>query len=186
MLRRVNVQLRRVGQRYGGGVKVRHFLAVLWDLKEKVRASVKRPLAGLRVAAQPGCHLLRPSQIIEFDDPERPAKLDQMIGWLGARPIDYELKALCCGQAFFTIDRQACFKVMADKLAQLRDADCLTTGCPMCFQQFDLNQRIAGLGFNLPILFYYQLLGLAQGLSLADVGWAFHRMKSEKLESFFR
>ena len=189
-LSKVNARLERVGLKYEGNVKVKHFLMVLHGMEEKIKSSIKRPLKGLKVAAHPGCHLLRPSEIIQFDDAERPVKLDQMIRWLGASPVDYDLKALCCGQSFLPIDRRACYRVMADKLEQVKSADCLTTGCPMCYQQFDFNQRVVGLGFSIPvyvpILFYYQLLGLAQGLSLEDVGWGFHKVKSERLEKILR
>ncbi len=185
VLSKVNARLERVGSRYEGNVKVKHFLMVLHGMEERIKSSIKEPLRGLKVAAQPGCHILRPSGIIQFDDAERPVKLDQMIGWLGARPVDYDLKASCCGQSFLPIDRQACYRVMADKLEQVKGADCLTTGCPMCFQQFDFNQRVLGPALGMPILFYCQLIGLAQGLSLDDVGWGFHKVKSKRLENFF-
>jgi len=188
-LSKVNARLERVGLKYDGNVKVKHFLMVLHGMEERIKSSVKAPLRGFKVAAHPGCHILRPSEIIQFDDAERPVKLDQMISWLGASPVDYDLKALCCGQSFLPIDRRACYRVMADKLKQVKGADCLTTGCPMCFQQFDFNQKVMGLGFDVPVytpvLFYPQLLGLAQGRSLEDVGWSFHKVKSEKLERFF-
>lgn len=185
VLEKVNAELKRIGKSYSGNVEVKHFLMVLYDMKDKIRENVKKPLLGLKVASQTGCHILRPSEIIQFDNPERPEKLDEMVSWLGARPFDYDLKSLCCGQAFLPIDKDACFKVMKDKLEQIKDADCLTTGCPACFQQFDLRQRMANLGFDKPVLFYLELLGLALGLSLGEIGYDFHKLKSEKLEKFF-
>jgi hypothetical protein len=61
-------------------------------------------------------------------------------------------------------------------LAMARDAgaDCLATACPLCQSNLDLRQREIEAEFGerlrLPIFYFTQLLGLALGLSPAEVG----------------
>lgn len=59
--------------------------------------------------------------------------------------------------------------------------DCLTLVCPTCFDQFDLGQIKASRGseekFSIPVLYYFQLLGIAQGFSAAEMGLQYHRTK---------
>ena len=70
----VNRRLARIGRRYEGGTRVRHVVVLLREMVgiERVRASVTRPLTGVRVALHYGCHLLKPSRIMRVDDPDDP------------------------------------------------------------------------------------------------------------------
>jgi heterodisulfide reductase subunit B len=55
--------------------------------------------------------------------------------------------------------------------------------CPTCFDEFDLGQiklsRKLNEDLTIPILYYFQLLGLAQGLSPQEVGLHLHKTKTD-------
>ncbi|MEO0205858.1 MAG: CoB--CoM heterodisulfide reductase subunit B, partial [candidate division WOR-3 bacterium] len=65
------------------------------------------------------------------------------------------------------------------------DADCMGLICPTCFSSFDLGQlmiaRKKGKEFNIPVIYLFQLLGLAQGLAPEEVGLHTHRVKADKV-----
>ncbi len=84
---------------YHGGVRVVHFLEMLRDQLtwEGLRAQVKRPLGGLKVAPYYGCLLLRPAKEMQLDDPERPTILHDCLLALGAEVIDFPYAVECCG-----------------------------------------------------------------------------------------
>ena len=64
------------------------------------------------------------------------------------------------------------------KEAREQGADCMVTPCPLCHMSLDIYQDRAGQAvktpLNLPILHLPQLLGLAMGISAADLGVARH------------
>ncbi|MBD3254846.1 MAG: CoB--CoM heterodisulfide reductase subunit B, partial [Candidatus Lokiarchaeota archaeon] len=65
----VNAILKKVGKRYDGSTNVKHFAEVLYENLDKIRENVIKPLDGFKVAVHYGCHYLRPSEIINWDDP---------------------------------------------------------------------------------------------------------------------
>ncbi|GAH35066.1 unnamed protein product, partial [marine sediment metagenome] len=80
----VNKVLQKVGKSYDGNVNVKHFAEVLYEFKDKVKTYVDKPLEGFKVAVHYGCHYLRPSEIINWDDPFEPVTLDEIVKSLGA------------------------------------------------------------------------------------------------------
>jgi heterodisulfide reductase subunit B len=141
---------------------------------------VKKPLAGLKVAVHHGCHLLRPAEIMGFDDPFEPAKLEALVEALGAEVVTYAGYTDCCGKA--TRDPEATLKMASDKISSMKaaGADCVVTVCPACFEQFDLGQveikRKLGKDHKLPAFHYLQLLALAQGEDAEDLGLKRHHV----------
>ena len=87
------------GKPYDGGVEVQHVLDVLVNHfgLDAIRAKVRRPLAGLRVACYYGCLLTRPPEIVAFDDPEHPTCMDDLVAAAGAEPVEWPYKTECCG-----------------------------------------------------------------------------------------
>lgn len=83
-----------------GPVRVRHLLDVLYEDAgtDAVRAQVRKPLAGLRVAPYTGCLTTRsgiPGPAREA--PEPAARLEELLSGLGAEIVEFPLKAHCCG-----------------------------------------------------------------------------------------
>ncbi|HUW66157.1 MAG TPA: heterodisulfide reductase-related iron-sulfur binding cluster, partial [Spirochaetia bacterium] len=181
---KVNGVLAGIDLTFTGSVKVKHLVEFLHDdiMPSRIQGQVVHSMRGLRIAAHPGCHMLRPSSAISFDDPVRPVKIDALIGALGAAAVDYPSKMLCCGSGLaFAGEQEDSFAVMRKKLHELRGlgADALTLTCPACFMQFDQRQALLirrGEKPVLPVFMYPQLLGLAMGFSAAEMGLASHRV----------
>jgi heterodisulfide reductase subunit B len=173
---------RRVGEvlerDYSGSVKVRHLLEVL--LEDVGLAAIKRavrcPLRGLKVACYYGCLLVRPPQVMKFDDPENPNSLDRLVTALGAESLEWPGKVECCGGGL-SLSRTDVVVTLSGSLldqAASAGADCVAVSCPMCQVNLDLRQRdIArqtGRDYQLPIVYITQLLGLSLGLSARELG----------------
>ncbi len=181
----INEQLRPLGLEYTGSVEVKFYAELLHENMELVKKSIKSRLP-MNIAAHPGCHILRPSHIIKFDDPENPVKLDELIGLLGADAVKYKKKGLCCGFPLYDVDRESSEKMMKDKFASVYDAcndtDCITVLCPTCFEYYELRQLsiAAKMSFRpLMVMHYLQLLGLALGFSADEIGLSHMRHKDE-------
>ena len=164
----VNQALAAGGMKYDPGrVRIRHLLDVLYtDVgKEAMKAKLVQPLTGLRVAPYYGCQIVRP--LNGFDNPEYPMTLDEMFVWLGAEVVDYPCKAHCCGGHMTQISEPEAFEMIRRLLQSAEDykADVILCMCPMCQLNMDAYQARVnshfGTKFNLPIVFFTQLLGVA-------------------------
>lgn len=159
-------------------VRVRHLLdVVVNDVGyEQIAAQVKHPLRGLRVAPYYGCLVVRPGFQGSFDDPEYPTTLDKLMRVLGARVIDFPLKAHCCGGHMTQISQEVALELIRRLLknASEYDADMIVTLCPMCQLNLDAFQEAVNRRFNtnyhIPVLFFTQLVGLAFGMQPAELG----------------
>jgi len=180
---RVNKQLEQVNLRYEGTSAVKFYAQLLYENKELIEEQRKRELR-LTIASHPGCHILRPSQLLRFDDPENPKKLDLLIGLTGADALEYSQKGLCCGFPIYDIDLEAAEQMMKDKITSLHGADCMTVLCPTCFEYYELRQRGVAqkLGFSpVMVLHFLQLLGLSLGLSQEDAGFQYLKYKDDSV-----
>ncbi len=187
----VNKVLKKVGKKYEGKTKVKHFAEVLYENLDKVRENVVHPLTGFRVAVHYGCHYLRPSEIINWDDPFEPTTIDEIVKALGADSIDYELKMDCCGNPLEKSDKELSLQMINNKFESIQEAgaNCVTLVCPACFQQFDFNQKELSkereTAYNFPVFYLSELVALAFGFKPEELGFNFHRIRpSELLEGF--
>lgn len=160
-----------------GRLKVRHLLDIIHDDigEEKMRAMVKKPLNGLKVASYYGCQVVRP--YAGDDCTEYPMKLDHVIQWLGAEIVEWSAKAHCCGGHMTQIDDAQAFELIRRILKNADDsgADLMACMCPMCQLNTDAYQaRVNGhfhTKFNMPIVYFTQLVGLAMGLEPKSIGF---------------
>lgn len=187
---RVNCRLADLGLEYRGTTTVKHFARILFEEigVEAIRAKVVRPLDGLRIAAHYGCHYLKPAEIYEgFDSPEFPHTLDDLIALTGATPVDYPNKLRCCGGAILAVDENLALRISKEKLDQLKDlgVDAIGLVCPFCSVMYESNQKKIETTFsaqyNLPVLYYPQLLGLAMGMDGKDLGLQMNRVRPQAL-----
>lgn len=187
---RVNRRLARIGRKYRGTVRVRHIATVARDDVgyDRIRESVIRPLTGIKVAIHYGCHLLKPSRIMQVDNPDDPHVLEHLVEALGATAVRHRNWYLCCGKACQSEDIPS--NMMHDLLATVHDehADLLGMICPTCFGQFDHGQMKVGKqfgeDFHTPPVYYFQLLAFAQGVPYDGLGFDKQRFKPECLRQF--
>jgi heterodisulfide reductase subunit B len=193
LLERVNRDLKETtGLQYEGNVRVRHFVRVLYQEVglDRIRRSVCVDLSSLRLAAHYGCHYLKPMEAHDgFDDPEDPTSLDELIEATGALSVFYEGRDQCCGGGILGADEHTALALPRLKLERVAaaGAHALVIVCPFCDIMYELQQRriekLYDAHYNLPVVFYPQLLGLAMGLSAEDVGLTLNRVKSRTLMS---
>ena len=162
------------GHQVGRAPKVRHPIDVLINDVGVDNVPVAKPLQGLKVASCYGCLITRPSG--GFDDPERPQSMDRLMEALGAEAVNWPYKTKCCGGAIYMPEEDISFSLSADVLAHAKaaGANAVAVGCPFCQLLLDLYQdkleSIKSATFNLPIMFFSQLMGLAMGLDRAQLG----------------
>ncbi len=189
---KINKLLKLADMEYKGTIEVRHVAEQLYkDIGLKnIRDSVVQPLNGIKVGIHYGCHMLKPARDRKFGfSTERPTFLDEMVEVLGARSMDYKEKMMCCGAGGgvrgYKID--FALDMTNEKLRNMKEVgvDCIVDVCPFCHLQFDKGQvEIAekfGDKYNIPVLHYGQLLGLAQGMSPDELGLDAHAIKVDAL-----
>jgi heterodisulfide reductase subunit B len=189
---KINTYLAEEGLEYKGGLEVTHLLSVLHKdvgltlLKEKIGRSFR----DLRIATHYGCHALRPSDIMQFDDPVAPVLFDQLVQVTGAKSVDWSLKLECCGAPLMGVNDELSMDLTERKLINGMDsgADYLCVGCPWCQAQFDSVQEmmtsVRGANHRLPSILYSQLLGLAMGINGEKLGMDMNKIDISGIEAF--
>ncbi|MBN2431286.1 MAG: CoB--CoM heterodisulfide reductase subunit B [Acidobacteria bacterium] len=183
----VNGKLKAIGREFKGTIQVKHIATLIREEigLEKVRDSVTHPLTDLKVAIHYGCHLLKPSHIMQVDDPDHPTILEELIRAVGATPLNHEEKLLCCGKACNDPDLPPKMLLEVMRSVNKLDVHCMALICPTCFDSFDFGQiklkRMFDEEFHIPVVYYFQLLALAQGIAPAEVGLHWHKIKTDNI-----
>jgi len=189
LLSRINADLKAVGKSYSGKTKVKHFVRILYEEVglDQLRKHIRQPLSGLAVAPFYGCHYLKPAEIHDrFEDPEDPKSLEQLIEITGAQALYHSSRISCCGGGVLGIDEPTAQKVAKMTLdsAKATGADALVLQCGTCDVMLEVSQKKIGKTFeveyNLPVVYYPQLLGLAMGISPEELGFALNRVGSRE------
>ena len=192
----VNEVLKEIDMEFKGTSNVYHLAELLYDDKivgvDKIRDSVTNPLTGARIGVHYGCHLIKPRKDREFAreemmSTERPTWMEELVAALGATPVEYRNKMQCCGAGGGVrgYDIVHALDIANEKLINLREAkvDALTDICPFCQLQFDRGQieikEKFGVSYDLPVLHFAELLGLAQGMSPQDLALDLHAISCE-------
>jgi heterodisulfide reductase subunit B len=183
----INKNLKTIGREYRGTINVRHLVTLLRDDVglEKIAKTITNPLHDLKVAIHYGCHLLKPSEIMCVEDPLTPAILARLIEVVGATPVNHHEYLMCCGKACNEPELTLNMSYSVFDSVDKSDADCLGLICPTCFDSFDVGQLRVSRSFNkqfqIPIIYYFQLLAIAQGASVDEVGLSFHKIMTDEL-----
>ncbi len=168
-----------LGNSYNGEKpSVLHFARMLYmDYGiDKIKEKVKKPL-NIKVSTHPGCHYVRPMELFrEFDDPEYPHSLDELVEATGAEAVDYIGKTDCCGGGILAVSESTAKAMTGKKLNALKGTvDALVLICPFCGIMFDKYQKLLEQEveerYNIPILYYPQLLGLSLGINPDELGF---------------
>lgn len=143
---------------------------------DAIAEKVKKPLTGIKVACYYGCLMSRPEGIMQFDDPENPMALDNIMTALGAEAVPFPLKTECCGAAMGIPRRDMTARLTGRILERARafGVDAVVVACPLCHMNLDLRQdqaaKACGTTFNMPVLYFTQFMGLALGLPSNELG----------------
>jgi succinate dehydrogenase / fumarate reductase cytochrome b subunit len=190
LLARINGMLIKEGVRpYQGQIEVRHLLWIIvrnYGLEE-LKKLIKVRLNGLKVAPFYGCYILRPSQMLGFDDAENPTSLEELIRALGGEPVEYSGRTKCCGFPIILEKEEIATAMVGNHTyeAKQKGSDCMVTPCPLCHMNLDIYQERAeeriGADINLPILHLPQLIGLAMGFEPKALGLSHHLVSTGKL-----
>jgi heterodisulfide reductase subunit B len=112
----------------------------------------------------------------EIDDKEFPTILDTLLKWIGAGPVNFPLKAKCCGGILMMTSEDVALGLNKNLLdcAQQNGAECIATICPLCHMNIETYQgdvnKMFGTKFRIPALYFTQLMGLAFGFSRKELG----------------
>jgi len=160
------------------GMKVEHLLNTVTDGigYQKVASKVVRPLRGMKVVCYYGCIITRPPKITEVKDYEYPTNMDRLMRALGIDSLDWSYKTRCCGVSLGITELPIALALSRKILKNAKSvgADAIVVACPLCHVNLDARQsQIAEEfkeRFHLPILYFTQLMGLAFGLAIDELG----------------
>ncbi len=167
---------------YPGDVAVRHILEILLqDVNAStLKEAIVKPLQGLKLVTYYGCLLVRPPKIMQFDDPENPTSMDKLLEAAGAEILPWGFKTECCG-ASLTLSRADLVCTLTQRIlseAKSVGADAIAVACPLCQTNLDMRQLDLRsqklIDFEIPVLYFTQLLGIAMGIPAKKLGLSKH------------
>ena len=164
-----------LGFRFSGSVAIRPVLGVLCEDfgPEQLRAQVQRPLTGLKLVTYYGCLLVRPPQVVGFDDPEDPRLMESLLRACGAEVLPWSHATDCCGGSLSLSRSDVVRDLVSRIVARAREAgaEALATACPLCQVNLEMRQVEEP---KMPAFYFTELLGLALGLPEAGKWWRKH------------
>ena len=168
----IRTLLKREKLEFNGDIEVKHLLSVLYhDIGiDAIKKQAVKPYHNLKIAAHYGCHALRPSEVVQFDDPDNPRLFDELVRATGAESIYWQYRLECCGAPLMGVNDELSNDIMQKKLKSSSEvgADYLTVACPYCHLQFDrVRNMINTMGKAVngpPSVLFTQLLGLSMGI----------------------
>ncbi|HEB86664.1 MAG TPA: heterodisulfide reductase, partial [Gammaproteobacteria bacterium] len=114
---------------------------------------------------------------------------DKLVETMGAEPIEnYDKKASCCGGALIFSEPEKSQALIKDIIESAYDggAEMIVTPCPVCqmnveVYQDQINARYK-TKFNMPVVYYSQLMSVAYGKNVQDSGLNGQVIRAKKLE----
>ena len=190
LLADINSILGAAGLKYEGRQPVRHMVEVLIeDLGyDALKQPVVKPLEGVKIAGYVGCQTNRPFGVAG-ESFENPKYLDKLTEIVGAEPLEkYDQKVTCCGGALAFSEpekSQAQIKKIIESAYDF-GADMIVTPCPVCQMNTEVYQgqinKKYGTKFNIPVLYYSQLMTVAYGGTAKEAGLDGNIIRATKLE----
>ncbi|HEY3281791.1 MAG TPA: CoB--CoM heterodisulfide reductase iron-sulfur subunit B family protein [Armatimonadota bacterium] len=174
-----------LGRPFANGVAVRNIVEVLQRACSTLSQRATHPLKGLKVACYYGCLLLRPAEVCDFDDPEDPSSMEEVVKALGAEPIAWNLRTQCCGASLSVPRTASVLRLTREILTDARQAgaEVLVVACPMCHSNLDFRQQalVRRGEAPVPVLYLTELVGLALGLPARELGLERHFISTRQL-----
>ena len=190
MFKDVNTALAEANLKLTNKTPIRHMAEVLIEDVgyESIAKGVKKPLQGIKIAGYVGCQTNRPFGI-DGESYENPMYLDKLVDALGGDSIPtYEKKVQCCGGALAFSEAEKSQQMIHGIIEAAYDngADMIVTPCPLCqanveIYQDEINAKF-GSKFDMPVVYYSQLISVAYGRSAQDAALDGQLIKASKLE----
>ncbi|MFW9909136.1 MAG: CoB--CoM heterodisulfide reductase subunit B [Candidatus Thorarchaeota archaeon] len=190
-LKEVQRILKEVDLKYTAKTNARHIIEVIYEIgPEEIKRRVKRPLTGVKVAVHYGCHLLKPSRFRPWKKTQKPTFLDDLVEALGAESVSYRDKSICCGAGggVRSGNMPLSVDIAKEKLDSVIDAeaDCIVNACSFCHLQYEsaqeyLNNELGEMAYQIPVIYFTQLLGLALGFGPDELGLGKHIVSTKRL-----
>jgi heterodisulfide reductase subunit B len=172
----INFALEEDDLQFNAEIAVHHLIEVF--IKEvgleRVAEKVSKPLKDLVIAPYYGCQIVRPRS--PEKEVENPQYFEELITAMGAEPADFPERLRCCGGSLIMTSRVPALNMVRILLqsAIKRGAHVIATACPLCQVNLECYQAAVneefGTDFNIPILYFTQLLGLSLGISKKKLG----------------
>lgn len=173
-----NEALKEAGPACKGSAPVRHIVEVLIEDfgYDELKKPMVKSLEGVKFAGYAGCQTNRPFGIAR-ESFENPMYLDKLVETVGGEALtSYDQKVTCCGGALAFSEPEKSQKQIRDIVESAYDhgAEMIVTPCPLCQANVEVYQseinRKQGTKFNMPVLYYSQLMTVAYGGSVKEAG----------------
>ena len=188
-LKEVQKILQEIGLKYKAEVEAKHLIEIIYNIDlEKIKKLIVRPLNGLKVGVHYGCHLIKPSKQRPWKQTQRHTFLDELVEITGAESIKYRDKYMCCGAGGGVRGSNVPVSVdiAKEKLDNMLDAevDILLNVCSFCHLQYEvsqvqLNKESGEKKYQIPVIYFTQLLGLAMGMEPDELGLGKHVVSTQ-------
>jgi heterodisulfide reductase subunit B len=188
LLDAVNEILAEEGLQYTGKTNVKHLLQVFREDigYNAVQAAIIKPYEGVRLAAHYGCHVTRPPEIVQVDDPENPTIIDRLIEIAGGTAVDYTGKTRCCGGPMLAMDDEVANLIGMDKINNVRseNVEGIVTACVFCdiqLTQVQFGDHADDSIPKVPVITLPQFLGPALGIDFDTLGISLTKISPQKI-----
>ncbi|BBP03912.1 heterodisulfide reductase subunit B [Sulfuriferula plumbiphila] len=185
-----NEALKEAGLHYKGEADIRHMVEVLIEDfgYDELKKPVVKSLEGIKFAGYVGCQTNRPFGI-DGESFENPMYLDKLVETVGGEALaSYDQKVTCCGGALAFSEPDKAQAQIKDIVESAYDhgAEMIVTPCPLCQANVEIYQgainKKYGKKFNMPVMYYSQLMTVAYGGSAKDAGLDGQMIRATRLE----
>ncbi len=164
------------------GLNIQHLLGFFHKTVglDAIKVEARKPLKGLKVVPYYGCYTVKPPQVTQFDDPENPTAMDDILAALGVDVLDWDFKTECCGASLALTKTEKVLELSGRILQEAiwRGADAVVVACQLCQSNLDMRQaeiwKKEKQNQHLPVLYLTQIMGLAFGIPLKKLGLGSH------------
>lgn len=157
------------------------------EMMEQFGKRTTKDLSSVKVACYYGCLLTRPPKVTLFDECEYPQTMDRLLQAFGIPTVDWTGKTDCCGSSFSLTQKDIVLKLSNDVLDQAMEsgAEAIAVACSLCHVNLDTRQSEIeekySRKYDMPILYFTQLMGLAMGLPVRELSLGSHLVSADGL-----
>jgi len=183
---KIHKELTKIGRQFKPGVEIKHFSRILYEDigVDFIKKKIVNDLSRLKFSIHYGCHYFRPGELYDyFEDTENPSSVEELVAVTGAEVVDYKDKLDWCGGAILGVEQDIALSMAKRKLDSVtaKKVDALITICPFCSIMYENSQKKIeakfNVEYNLPVLYYPQVLGLALGIDQEKLGFRLNKIK---------